>query len=150
MQVLNIITKRQPSTDKSTISEAFIDGIRECYFLEDVVREQYLDGKWTWKPDYKIRGQTAIPSGTYPIIIDWSNRFKRDTPRLLHVPDFSMIRIHPGNTEADTEGCLLPGVDHGKDYMIRSRVAYNALFSKIKQALDYGREVSITINNWNV
>ena len=128
-----------------TISKASIEGVFECYFLEDTVREQLIDGKWTWKPEFKIKRETAIPSGKYQVIIDLSNRFQRDTPRLLRVPDFSMIRIHPGNTERDTDGCLLPGTIANHNSVYYSRRAYQQLFDKIKLVLDHGREVWIEI-----
>lgn len=57
----------------------------------------------------KIYGQTAIPRGIYPLTITFSHRFQRDMPQLLDVPGFDGVRIHGGNTEADTLGCPLLG-----------------------------------------
>jgi hypothetical protein len=55
------------------------------------------------------------------------------------------VRIHPGNTAADTEGCILVGVDRASDSIGRSRVAFDALFPKIQQALARGDLVSIEV-----
>ena len=57
----------------------------------------------------KIAGETAIPRGRYQLVLTHSNRFGRLMPEILHVPGFSGVRIHGGNTEADTHGCPLLG-----------------------------------------
>ena len=67
----------------------------------------------TWR-DYKhgaqkIMGISAIPEGRYAVVITWSPRMKQWLPLLLGVPMFSGIRIHAGNTAADTAGCILVG-----------------------------------------
>ena len=67
------------------------------YCLEDTVRPVGV----------KVKGQTAIPAGRYEVIVNRSNRFKRDMPLLLDVDGFDGIRIHGGNTSDDTAGCLL-------------------------------------------
>ena len=82
---MHLVLKRQPSTSKSTSGALSIDGKFECFTLEDVVRAK------------KSAGQTAIPAGTYKVIINQSNRFKRLLPLLLNVPGFEGVRIHTGN-----------------------------------------------------
>jgi hypothetical protein len=59
----------------------------------------------------KIYRETAIPSGNYKMIVDYSPKFKKNIPHILNVPGFEGIRIHPGNDAEDTEGCLLPGIN---------------------------------------
>jgi hypothetical protein len=116
-------------TDKTSISELFIgdDPTRECFVLEDKVR------------DVKIDKVTAIPAGTYEIVLSWSNRFNRVTPQLLNVPGFDGIRIHPGNFASNTEGCPLPGEKRGEDTVINSRLACTALNLKIMAAIRQGK-----------
>jgi hypothetical protein len=77
-----------------------LDGKFVCYTVEDKVRELRS------KAD-KIPGKTAIPAGTYKIVVNMSNRFKREMIQLLNVPYFEGIRMHGGNTHEDTEGCIL-------------------------------------------
>lgn len=110
--------------EKCTIGKMFIDGQDLGIFtLEDVVR---ADG-------IKIPGATAIPAGAYKVIIDFSNHFQRDLPHILDVPNFVGVRIHPGNTDSDTQGCLLLGLDwDGGDFIGRSRDAFDVVFPKIQ------------------
>ncbi len=144
---MELLLKRHTLTDVSTIGDLFVDGVKECFILEDPVREVYEDGDWYWRSDYKIPEKTAIPSGRYRIIINHSNRFDTDLPLLLDVPDFTGIRIHPGNWAHNTEGCLLPGQSAGDNAVWHSRDAFNPLFEKIKTALDNSEDVFITIEN---
>ena len=120
---MNLKLVRKTFTEESTIGELSIDGKFECFTLEDKVRA------------VKIHGATAIPEGIYEVIINFSSRFKRPLPRLLKVPNFEGILIHPGNTAADTEGCILVGTGKGKDVVTNSRVAFKALFTKLEAAL---------------
>lgn len=124
-----------------TIGELRIDGEFFCWTCEDAVREVPNQSVWLWK----IAGKTAIPRGRYVVTITMSARFKRDLPLLLDVPGFAGIRIHPGNTASDTEGCILPGFDrHGKS-VGSSRKAFDLLFNKLKDASRRGELVWIEV-----
>src|SRR5437588_5321023 len=92
--------------------------------LEDVVR---ADG-------VKIPHETAIPAGRYTVDITFSPRFNRDLPLLLNVQGFLGIRIHPGNTANDTEGCILVGRHRAGNAITESRAAFDALFPKLETA----------------
>lgn len=129
---------RDAFTDVATSGKLFIGGQMECYILEDVDRKLESGGT-------KIKGQTAIPRGTYQIIVNMSNRFKRMLPLLVNVPGFDGIRIHPGNTSADTEGCLLPGVTRNVNSVGSSRVAFNSLFDKLTKAYNAGELITIEV-----
>ena len=118
-----------------TVGDLLVNGVHECWTLEDVVRA----------PGVKVFGKTAIPYGTYPVGITFSNRFQRDLPLLVGVPAFEGIRIHPGNTAADTEGGILPGTRYTSDSVTNSRLAFNSLMPKIRDALRRGEKVTITI-----
>lgn len=139
-----LLLSRAVKTDVSTIGELFIDGRKECFILEDTdrgLRDFFTQGLINQQ---KVKGKTAIPTGRYEIAITWSNRFKQQMPLLLGVPGFEGIRIHPGNTAADTEGCLLPGLSKGENTVFRSALAYASLLAKITAALKTGK-VFITI-----
>ena len=119
---MELILKRLYRTENSTIGELTIDGQFECFTLEDKER------------DVKIKGETAIPRGAYLIIINKSNRFKRLLPLLLDVKNFEGVRIHSGNTNHDTEGCILVGQTRNKDFIGQSRKAFDKLFKKMQRA----------------
>lgn len=108
----------------------------ECFTLEDQERLE------------KAPGKTAIPPGKYEVVVTFSNRFQKLLPLLLNVPGFSGVRIHSGNTAADTEGCILVGGDDGNPrdgWLGRSREAFAPLFAKIQAAIASGEKVWITI-----
>lgn len=94
---MNILVVRYELTDKYTLGAMFLNSKWFGYTLEDVVRP---DG-------VKVQDQTAIPYGTYDVILDMSAHFGKIMPHILNVPMFDGVRIHGGNTPADTEGCIL-------------------------------------------
>jgi hypothetical protein len=114
---------RRIFTDRSTIGELYLPDGFECYTLEDKVRPE------------KIPKITAIPYGTYRVVITYSNRFKRMMPLLLDVPNYTGIRIHSGNTERDTAGCILVGEKHGDNCLHHSVPAFDTLFNKLNSIL---------------
>ena len=134
---------REPSISRATLGVLFTDGAFQCFTCEDEVREIVGQSVSTWK----IPGRTAIPVGTYKVIVSMSQRFHRPLPLLLDVPGFDGIRIHPGNTAADTAGCVLPGLVRGSASVGGSRQAFDALFARIQASL----AVTITIEPaWRV
>ncbi len=147
---MDILINRFNLTPFSVVSNCIVNR-EECgYCIEDTVREELVEGDWTWNVANKIPGETAVPSGTYKVIISFSKRFQKELPLLLDVPNFKGIRIHPGNEPKNTEGCILPGTKWRKknpDWVSHSKKAFNPLFDKIKAALDDGEDVYIRINN---
>ena len=119
---MDLMLRREPSGEDFTRGELTVNGSFECFTLEDKVRP------------VKIKGITAIPAGAYEVVVTFSERFKRPLPLLLNVPNFDGIRIHPGNTSRDTEGCILVGQKRTKDSVQLSRAAFDVLFAKIAQA----------------
>jgi hypothetical protein len=128
---LNLI--RKEFTTISTIGDLLIDGKFYCYTLEDMYR------------DKKIKKVTAIPYGTYEVIINFSDRFQKPMPLLLNVPNFEGIRIHNGSTADHTEGCILLGFTKSKDFIGNSKLAFNQFMPKLQAGLKTGK-VFITIS----
>ena len=127
--------QRNPSAAGCTIGRLSVDGVQQCWTLEDVVRP------------VKIASQTAIPAGTYSVQVTHSPRFGVRLPLLLNVPGFEGVRIHPGNTADDTEGCILVGQDRGKAAILRSRAAFAPLLAMIEAAQARGEAVTIVIKD---
>jgi hypothetical protein len=101
-----------------TIGKLYIDGKYYCDTLEDVVRPETAP---------KVQHQTAIPFGHYEVVVTMSNRFKKLLPLLLNVPKFDGIRIHSGNTDSDTSGCILVGENKIKGKLVNSLIHANKL-----------------------
>jgi hypothetical protein len=133
---MKLILKRTEFTEDSTIGEITIDGVHQCWTLEDKVRP---DG-------VKVYGETAIPYGSYKITIA---AFRGDTskmyPLLLDVPMFTGICIHGGNFAKDTLGCILVGTDKAKNCISGAKEALYPLRDKIKAALDKNEVVWIEV-----
>lgn len=132
---MKMTLKRTECGKVCTIGELLVDGKHEAWTLEDVVRP---DG-------VKIYGETAIPAGTYTVDITYSPRFKRDLPLLIGVKNFVGIRIHPGNTASDTDGCILVGQGKGPNTILESRAAFNALMGKLCAAKRAGQPITIEV-----
>ena len=132
-----IKVQRHWYSDKSTIGVMSIDGVKCCFTLEDKVRD---DG-------VKVEGKTAIPAGEYDVLIDYSNRWKKLMPHILNVPGFEGVRIHGGNRDTDTTGCLLVGMNKGFDEIYNCRTVYNYIFTKLQSAISKNEPCRIWIVN---
>lgn len=110
------------------IGKLYIDGVYQCDVIEDTDRG--LDDKMKESEilKRKIKGQTAIPTGVYPVVITYSPKYKKPMPLIDKVKGYSGIRIHSGNTAKDTEGCLIVGKNKEVGKVLESRKTYNALF----------------------
>ena len=97
MHTLNLTVERSQFSATTTLGKLLINGAFFCHTLEDKIRPG--------QP--KVYGETAIPSGVYRVRLTMSQRFGRVTPQIMDVPDFDGIRMHGGNTPADTLGCPL-------------------------------------------
>ena len=131
-----IAVRRTRRSGAATLGVLHVNGWR-CFTLEDQVRP----------PGVKVPGKTAIPAGRYRVLITESARFRKPLPLLLDVPHFSGIRIHAGNTEADTEGCILVGKRLAGGRVLDSRTAMAELQPRLQQALDAGEVVEIEVRN---
>ena len=93
----------------------------------------------------KIPGKTAIPEGSYPVLVTKSPRFKQWLPLLQGVPGFEGIRIHAGNYPDDTQGCILVGENKFKGMVVNSRIWLKRLIDRIAEARKRDEAVWITI-----
>lgn len=137
---MNLLVLREPTVEGTTFGSLYIDGHRFCDTLEDAVRE--IPGVPV--EQWKIRGETAIPAGTYRVVLSLSNRFKRILPEVLGVPGFTGIRIHAGNAVDDTDGCLLVGSARSNRGITGSKVTLEKLMLVLGGTTD---AIDITYRN---
>ena len=147
------VVRTQFGTD-ATNGLLFINGIFECYTLED----QYQA--------VKVMHETCIPEGTYDIKFrktggfhaKYTERYKNAHYGMLHiqdVPNFTYILIHTGNTDEHTSGCLIVGetqqdLEISKDGFIgSSTVAYKKMYAKVAGQLLQGKKVTIEYTTIN-
>jgi hypothetical protein len=128
---MKITLKRIAKKDTYTIGKLYIDDIYFCDALED--KDRCLNGDMSEEEiiKIKVKGETAIPTGIYNISITYSHKFKRDMPLIENVKGFAGIRIHAGNTDKDSEGCILVGENKVIGKVINSRNTYNKLFNRL-------------------
>lgn len=120
-----------------TVGRLYIDGKFYCNTLEDTVRDL--------SKEKKVPGKTAIPYGTYKVVFNWSPKFGRNLPRLLNVPAFDGILIHPGNTAEDSAGCILVGKNTAVGRLTESRYTSDKLNVLIEDAQRKGENITIEI-----
>lgn len=131
---MNITLIRKYKLPTYTIGKLYIDEEYFCDTLEDKDRGLTDDMTVSEISKIKIKKETAIPTGTYKVTITYSNRFKKNMPLINDVKGFEGIRIHSGNTNQDTEGCILVGFNKVKGNVINSRDTYNKLFSILSKS----------------
>ena len=135
---MRLTLKRIALRPTYTIGKLYIDDVYFCDTIEDTVRDLNKNGKFD-NGEKKIHSKTAIPYGTYEIKWTYSPRFKKYTPQLMNVPSFEGIRIHAGNTSADTEGCLILGKNKQVGKVLNSRATINKFYPIIKNACSNGK-----------
>ena len=140
---LILTINREPTKNGATLGKMYINGEYFCETLEDPIR------------DKKIDGDTCIPSGIYDVKLTMSSRFKRMMPLVYNTSkltvenkgmSFSGVRLHGGNTAADTHGCPLVAYRRVNDHTIQG-TAEKELTAKIQAAIESGKEVKLEIFN---
>ena len=153
--MLNLSTDRAWKKTDYTIGRFFVNGERFHEALEDPDRG--LDSSMS--PErikaIKIHGQTAIPAGTYKVILSvsakykdraWAKKYDGLVPEIFGVPCYSGVRIHPANKASEIEGCIAVGENKVRGGVINSQKTYCELMDKyIIPAWKKGEEITITI-----
>lgn len=132
----------------------YVSGARLSNSLED--EDRGLDQKMpTGKINQlKIKGKTAIPKGTYRVVLSvspkfstraWAKKYKGLVPELLNVKGYSGVRIHPANSASEVEGCIAPGDNTVVGKVTNSTKRYYELMDKLVPAWEKGEEITIEI-----
>ena len=142
---MQLVVNRFVSDKDSTLSSVTLDGVAECWGVED-----------EYRPD-KVPGETRIPAGTYSVRLrtegGFHNTYTRKFPgfhrgmlEIADVPNFEYVLIHIGNDESNTSGCLCVGtfpVIVGRMAVTSSTAAYKKLYSRVIDAAE-AWELTIT------
>lgn len=134
---MNLTLKRIAKRDTYTVGQLYIDGRYWCDTLEDRVRDL--------SKERKVAGETAIPAGTYDVVVNISPKFKRLLPRLLSVPHFEGVLIHRGNTATDSAGCILVGENKAVGKVLNSTVWERRITEYLLDAQNKGEDIKITV-----
>lgn len=138
---MEILIKRIAKKNTYTIGKMYLNGVYFADTLEDKDRGLTQSMSLEEIKKIKIPGETAIPTGTYKVIVNMSPKFKRLLPRLLNVPGFDGILIHKGNSDKDSSGCVLLG-----ENKVVGRVVNSTPYEKkLVQILKNEQDISITI-----
>ena len=118
----------------STLSQLYINGIFQCYLLEDKIRA------------IKVMRETAIPTGNFKLKLNtwgamniaYERDFKTTHKGMIEIdslPNFKSVYIHIGNTISETAGCPLTGFGFqlvNSDYQVtQSKTAYSMVYPKL-------------------
>lgn len=128
---MKIKVVREIKNDICTIGSLFINGEFFCYTLEDKDRGLKQTDSLLFINAKKIFGLTAIPSGTYKLIVNQSPKFKRMLPRILDIKGFDGVLIHRGNTADHSLGCILVGYKKGENSIFESTKAESDLVNRL-------------------
>lgn len=148
---MEILVKRIAKKSKYTIGKMYIDGQYICDTLEDADRGLNQNMSLKEINNKKVYGETAIPTGTYKVDMNtvspkfksriWAKPYGGKLPRLVLVPGYDGVLIHPGNKAKDTLGCILVGENKAVGQVLNSQVT----FKKIMSILTKGTNITITI-----
>lgn len=140
--MMEIVVTRRWKKLSYTIGEMSIDGKKFCNTLEDIDRGLSQSMTEQQILSVKVKGQTAIPTGRYKVVLSWSPRFAKILPLVENVKGFTGIRIHSGNTAKDTDGCILVGENKAVGQVLNSRATMNKLMALLDNTKE---EIWITI-----
>lgn len=144
---MELLLTRDVFADTYTLGVLLVDGKDFGYVCEDEDRGLDATDPLVKIEAMKVPGETAIPVGRYRIRTTWSNKYGRMMPLVWDVPGFRGIRVHSGNTEAHTKGCICPGLgrDIGAGTTSKSKAATEWLTSQIAKVEAAGGEVWLTV-----
>lgn len=137
--------KRIARKNTYTIGRLFVDGKYFSDSIEDKDRLLKQTDSLDKIKKTKVYAETAIPIGTYKVIVNMSPKFKRNLPRLLDVPGFDGILIHRGNTAKDSAGCIIVGENKVVGKVINSTPYETQLVRLLTEAQNRKEPITIKI-----
>lgn len=143
---MKLLLRRKYKAEGYTIGNLYVDGRFFCHTIEDQVRDlpEHCPDTGSGRScrcKAKVYGRTAIPGGKYRVTMEYSPRFKRVLPLLHGVPHFLGIRIHSGNSEEDSAGCIIVGRNTVKGKVTESRKTLEGLVALLSEERGIEMEV---------
>ncbi len=142
---MKITIERKYKKENYTIGNLFINGEWICNTLEPKDRGLKQSMTLVEIAIAKVFKETAIPAGSYPVMAQYSTKFRSRRPYIMNVPGFAGIMIHEGNTVRDTHGCILVGKNTIRGRLTDSRVCLGEIMGRVLDAKDRGEVVMITL-----
>ena len=142
---LNIEVVRLYPREGYVIGKMYVDGQYFCDTLEDTDRGLTSDMPLEEIKRIKVYGQTAIPTGTYKVSVQYWAKHKINVPYLHDVPGYSGILIHSGSSNADTLGCILVGKNTAKGRLSGGSPFMRGLTLRCADAIRHGIPVRVTV-----
>ena len=131
---MEIVINRKYKKPDYTIGQVYIDGAYFCDSLEDTDRGLQQDMPIEEIYKRKVYGETAIPTGRYKVMLDWSPKFRATVPHIMNVPGFRGVRIHSGNSATDTLGCILLGKNSVRGKVVNSVATVRLFLQELQKA----------------
>ena len=154
---MEILVERKWKKETYTIGRLYIDGKFFCNTCEDKDRGLKQTTPLAKIREIKVAAVTAIPTGTYIVSMNtispkyslkpwyFNNCHGGRMPRIENVPGWSGVLIHPGNTAADSEGCILVGKNDAVGMVTNSKAIFLELYNKMYSAYEKGETIILTI-----
>lgn len=148
---MEILLKRIAKKNLYTIGKLYIDGVYFCDTIED--RDRGLSQSMSLEEIKKIKvpNETAIPTGTYNVTLNvvspkfkdraWAKPYEGKVPRILNVPGFEGVLIHPGTDQNSTSGCIILGKNKIVGKVVESQATFKIFMVKVAGQ----RNITLTI-----
>ena len=154
---MKLLLKRIYTCKDYTIGHLYIDGQYAMDTIEDCDRGLDSNMPLSKLQQLKIKDITAIPTGTYTILMSYSPKFAKTkfglkyggkVPQIMNVPAWEGVRIHPANYASELSGCVAPGLNKIKGAVLESTICYYKLMDNyIMPAINKGEKITLTIDN---
>ena len=148
---MEILLKRIAKKNLYTIGKLYIDGVYFCDTIEDKDRGLSQSMPLEEIKKIKVPNETAIPTGTYNVTLNvvspkfkdraWAKPYEGKVPRILNVPGFEGVLIHPGTDQNSTSGCIILG----KNKIVGKVVESQAIFKIFMVKVAGQRNITLTI-----
>lgn len=131
---MKVLLDRKWKKQTYTIGRVYIDGVFFSNSMEDKDRGLSQDMSLLDILALKQKSLTAIPTGTYTVMMTYSPKYQRMMPQVMDVPGFDGIRFHSFNTAEDSDGCIGLGMNDKPGWISNSRKTHTEFEKRLRDA----------------